>query len=79
MKAVIPYMRAQGHGKIINISSVLENYQFLQAFYSATKAAVNKLTEAIRIEVKPFNIQVMNIMPVMLKLTSPKIDAKCSK
>jgi short-subunit dehydrogenase len=64
MKAVIPYMRAQGHGKIINISSVAGKLSIpFQAFYSATKAAVNKLTEAIRIEVKPFNIQVMNIMP----------------
>lgn len=64
MKAVIPYMREQGFGKILNISSVAGKLSIpFQAFYSATKGAINNLTEAIRIEVRPFNIQVMSIMP----------------
>jgi short-subunit dehydrogenase len=64
LKAVIPYMRKGGGGKIINISSVAAKLSIpFQAFYSATKAAVNQLTEAVRIEVKPFNIQLCSIMP----------------
>jgi short-subunit dehydrogenase len=64
LKAVIPYMRTDGGGKIINISSAAAKLAIpFQAFYSATKAAVNQLTEAVRIEVKPFNIQLCSIMP----------------
>jgi Short-chain dehydrogenases of various substrate specificities len=34
-----------------------------QGFYSSTKAAVSSLTEALRLEVKPFNIKVTSILP----------------
>ncbi len=63
-QSVLPHMRAQGSGKIINISSIggLISLPF-QAFYSASKFAVEALTEALRLEVAPFGIKVCCIEP----------------
>jgi len=63
-QAVIPYMREKGGGTIINISSAAAPLAIpFQAFYSASKAAVSSLTEALRNEVSPFNIKVTSILP----------------
>lgn len=67
-KAVIPYMRAQNYGKIINISSVAAVLSIpFQAFYSSTKAAVNAFSEALKNEISPFNIGVSVILPGDIK------------
>lgn len=60
----LPHLREQKEGKIINISSLagLIGMPF-QAHYSASKFAVEGLTEALRLELSPFNIQVCNITP----------------
>lgn len=63
-KSVAEYMRKSGGGKIINISSMAAPLAIpFQAFYSASKAAVNSLTLALANELKPFNIKVCAIMP----------------
>ena len=64
MKAVLPQMRAQKSGLIINITSIA-GYMGLpyRGIYSAAKGALEILTEAIRMEVKPFGIEVTNIAP----------------
>lgn len=64
IKETLPIMREQGGGLIVNISSLggLIGLPF-QGFYSATKFAVEGLTEALRIEVKPFGIKVVLIEP----------------
>lgn len=63
-QTVVPYMRETGGGTIINVSSVAAKLALpFQAMYSATKAAVSSLTEALRAEVKPFNIKVTSILP----------------
>lgn len=63
-KLVIPYMRKNGKGKIVNISSVASSIPIsFQAFYSATKASVQEFSYALRIEVKPFNIDVSVVCP----------------
>lgn len=64
MKAVLPQMREQKSGLIINITSIA-GYMGLpyRGIYSAAKGALEILTEAIRIEVKPFNIEVTNVAP----------------
>jgi short-subunit dehydrogenase len=57
--AVLPYMRAQkNRPKIINVSSVAGGVYSLpfQAFYSASKAAVNAYTNALRTEIKPHKV-----------------------
>ncbi|HHU43667.1 MAG: SDR family oxidoreductase [Bacillota bacterium] len=67
-KAVIPYMREAGGGRIINISSLAAKvYLPFQGFYSSTKAALNMLFNSLQLEVLPFNIYVTNIMPGDIK------------
>jgi NAD(P)-dependent dehydrogenase (short-subunit alcohol dehydrogenase family) len=63
-QAVLPHMRRQRSGKIVNVSSIggLVALPF-QAFYSASKFAVEALTEALRLELAPFGIRVCCIEP----------------
>ena len=62
--AVLPYMRRQGRGKIIALSSIggLMGLPF-QGFYSASKFAIEGYCEALRLETKSFGIQVVVIRP----------------
>ena len=63
-KAVIPFMREHGGGRIVNISSVGAPAALpFQAFYSASKAAINTYTFALANELKPFGISVCAVMP----------------
>lgn len=67
-KAVIPYMRENNGGKIINVSSAAAVFAIpFQAFYSSTKAAINLFSAALRTEVAPFNIQVCTFLPGDIK------------
>jgi NAD(P)-dependent dehydrogenase (short-subunit alcohol dehydrogenase family) len=68
VKAVLPFMRQQQYGQIINVSSLsgLTAIPFL-GLYSASKFALEGYTEALRHEVKPFNIRVSLIEPAFLK------------
>ena len=61
---ILPVMRKQGGGMIINISSIggLMGLPF-QAFYSASKFAIEGFSEALRMEVGKFNIKVVVINP----------------
>jgi NAD(P)-dependent dehydrogenase (short-subunit alcohol dehydrogenase family) len=63
-KAALPVMRNQGSGLIINISSIagLVSLPF-QAFYSASKFALEGMSEAMRMEVAPFGIKVVLVEP----------------
>jgi short-subunit dehydrogenase len=63
-KAVIPKMRMQESGVIINISSFLGKIGLpLFTFYNASKYAVEGITDSLRYELKDFNIRVHSIMP----------------
>lgn len=64
MKAVLPQMRAQKSGLIINITSIAA-YMGLpyRSVYSASKGALELITEALRMEVKSFGIQITNVAP----------------
>ncbi|WP_291103889.1 MULTISPECIES: SDR family oxidoreductase [unclassified Flavobacterium] len=64
MKAVLPQMRSQKSGLIINITSIA-GYMGLpyRSVYSASKGALELITEALRMEVKPFGIQITNVAP----------------
>ncbi|WP_365937967.1 SDR family oxidoreductase [Sulfurovum sp.] len=63
-KAVIPKMRIQNEGIIINISSFLGKIGLpLFTFYNASKYAVEGITDSLRYELKDFNIRVHSIMP----------------
>ena len=63
-REILPAMRKQGAGKIINVSSIggLMGLPF-QAYYSAAKFAVEGFSEALRMEVNQFNIKVIVINP----------------
>jgi NAD(P)-dependent dehydrogenase (short-subunit alcohol dehydrogenase family) len=61
---VLPVMRAKGHGFIVNISSTAgRRSQAGSGFYSATKFAVEGLSDGLRKEVKPLGIGVMVVEP----------------
>ena len=61
---VLPHMREQKSGKIINISSMGGKiYTPLGAWYHATKHALEGWSDALRIEVKQFNIDVVIVEP----------------
>jgi short-subunit dehydrogenase len=64
MKAVLPQMRKQHNGTIINVTSIA-GYMGLpfRGVYSATKGALEIITEATRMEVKNFGINVVNVAP----------------
>jgi NAD(P)-dependent dehydrogenase (short-subunit alcohol dehydrogenase family) len=64
MKAALPQMRAQQSGLIINITSIA-GYMGLpyRSVYSASKGALELITEALRMEVKSFGIQITNVAP----------------
>lgn len=64
MKAVLPQMRLQKSGLIINITSIAA-YMGLpyRSVYSASKAALALITEALRMEVKGFGITITSVAP----------------
>ena len=62
--AFIPYMRKQGSGRIVNISSVAAVAHIpFQTFYSASKAAIDSYSASLANELKPFGITVTAIQP----------------
>lgn len=63
-QAVLPTLRRQGAGCIVNISSMggLVSIPF-QGLYSASKFAVEGMTESLRMELRPFGIRVAMIEP----------------
>ncbi|MHB8819773.1 MAG: SDR family oxidoreductase, partial [Bellilinea sp.] len=64
LKALVPGMIRRGSGRIVNISSgvgIMNIYGYTA--YGASKFAVNGLTEALRMELKPHGIQVSLVIP----------------
>jgi len=67
MKAALSVMRDQGYGTIINITSVTARRPLpLQSVYSASKAALNGLTEAVRAELQGSGIELCLVMPATI-------------
>lgn len=64
IKAVLPAMRNQNSGLIINVTSIA-GYMGLpfRGVYSASKGALELITEAFRMELKGFNIEMTNVAP----------------
>jgi len=64
MQLVVPHMRAQHYGRIINISSIGGKVALpLGGWYHASKFALEALSDTLRNEVKPFGIDVVVIEP----------------
>lgn len=63
-RAVLPTMRAQGSGVIVNVSSFLGRMGLpLLTHYNASKYAVEAITDSLRYEVRPFGIRVHSVLP----------------
>jgi NAD(P)-dependent dehydrogenase (short-subunit alcohol dehydrogenase family) len=61
---VTPHMRAQGSGRIVNISSIGgKYYEPFGAWYHATKFAVEGFSDSLRLELRPFGVDVVLIEP----------------
>ena len=68
IRAALPEMRRQGSGMIIVTSSVAGMVSIpFQAYYSASKAALNSLVLATANEVRPYGVRVAAIMPGDIK------------
>ncbi len=64
IQLVLPHMRRQGNGRIINISSIGGKiYEPLGGWYHAAKFAVEGLSDSLRVELRPFGIDVVIIEP----------------
>ena len=65
---VLPYMRKQRRGRIINTSSIAGKMVFyMGGWYNVTKYSVEALSDALRMEMKPFGIDVVMIEPGAIK------------
>jgi NAD(P)-dependent dehydrogenase (short-subunit alcohol dehydrogenase family) len=65
---VLPGMRGQGYGRIVNISSMGGKLTFPGAgYYHATKHAVEALSDALRFEVEGFGVKVSIIEPGLIR------------
>lgn len=64
IQAVLPNMRANGRGLIINITSIA-GYMGLpfRGIYSATKSSLEMVTEALRMEARSFGVHIVNLAP----------------
>ena len=64
ISAVLPLMRANGHGRVVNFSSIngLLGIPF-EGAYTASKHAVEGYSECLALEVKPFGVEVMLVEP----------------
>ena len=63
-RACLPGMRKLRAGTIVNLSSIAGKFAFpLSSVYSATKYAVEAVSDALRMELRPFGIRVVAVRP----------------
>ncbi len=63
-QAVLPQMRAQGSGVIVNVTSGVTFQPLpLMSIYTASKAAVNAFTESVALELAPLGVRVRIVIP----------------
>jgi len=64
IRAVLPAMRSQGSGVILNLSSIVGLVAYRgSGFYAATKHALEAISESMSIEVAPWGIKVVSVEP----------------
>ncbi|MBL7963281.1 MAG: SDR family oxidoreductase [Flavobacteriales bacterium] len=64
VRASLPHLRAAGGGHVVMISSLAANFGLpFRGFYSAGKAALERMSEALALEVRPFGIEVVVVEP----------------
>lgn len=76
-KAVAAHMAKKGSGKIVNIGSVVGYVSTPWAgIYALSKAAVHSMSDTLRLELKPFGIQVVVVAPGAIKSNFGSAGAK---
>lgn len=71
---VLPYMRQARRGRIINISSIgARVYEPLCGWYHATKFALEGLSDCMRLELRPFGIDVVLVQPGFIRTEWDKV------
>lgn len=74
---VLPIMRKNGGGRIINVSSMAGRFSSpFTGWYHASKYSVEALSDALRLEAKPFNIKVVLVEPGLIQTNWGKIHAQ---
>lgn len=64
LQAVLPHMRNQGSGLVINITSIAGSMGLpFRGLYSATKSALSLVTESLRMECAPFGVKLCTVAP----------------
>ena len=81
IQAVVPHMRQQKTGRVINISSIVGKLVTpANGTYSATKFALEAMSDALRLELAPFGIQVVLVEPGSIKTQfHTTVEAKAQK
>lgn len=82
MSAVMPAMRQNRYGSIINISSIGSEMGLpFRGFYSASKSALDKVTEAMRYEVDAWNVQVcsLHLGDIKTNIAENRVKTKVSE
>lgn len=82
MNAVLPTMRVQKSGQILNISSLgsVMGLPF-RGYYSASKSALDRVTEAMRYEVSPWNIQIstLHLGDIRTNIAAARVETQVSE
>lgn len=74
---VLPYMRKQGSGRIVNTSSIAGKMViYMGGWYNVTKFSVEAFSDALRMEMRPFGIDVVMIEPGAIKTDWGPIAAR---
>ena len=77
IQLVLPQMRAQGSGRIVNVTSMGGRFAMTPGgWYHATKFALEALSDAVRQEVAQFGIDVVVVEPGMVRTEWPGIAAE---
>ncbi|RME82324.1 MAG: SDR family NAD(P)-dependent oxidoreductase, partial [Caldilineae bacterium] len=64
IQAVLPAMKRQADGLILNVSSIIGRRALpYSGIYCSSKAALNALSESLRVELNPYNIRVIDFYP----------------
>ena len=74
---VLPHMRKQGSGRIVNTSSIAGKMViYMGGWYNVTKYSVEAFSDALRMEMKPYGIDVVMVEPGAIKTNWGPIAAK---